>query len=82
VALIFFAGAADRVFLTVGVPYTWQIWMYRVGVFVVPVVVYVLTKRICDELRVNELHPFRGLTGAVLERTADGGFREERRRPG
>jgi ubiquinol-cytochrome c reductase cytochrome b subunit len=81
VGLIFLAGSADRIFFELGVPYPWQIWIYRAAVFVLPVVVFFVAKRVCDELRVNELHPFRGLTGVEVERTAEGGFREERRRP-
>jgi len=81
VGLIFLVGSADRIFVELGIPYTWQIWIYRALVFVGPVVVFFIAKRVCDELRVNELHPFRGVTGAVVERTAAGGFSEERRRP-
>jgi ubiquinol-cytochrome c reductase cytochrome b subunit len=81
VGLVFFAGSADRVFLEIGFPYTWQIWAYRVGFFVVPVVTYMLTKRLCEELRANDLHPFRGLTGSVITREPDGRVVVERRRP-
>jgi ubiquinol-cytochrome c reductase cytochrome b subunit len=81
VGLVFVVGSADRVFAELGIPYTWQIWIFRIAVFVVPVLALLLAKRICDELRVNELHPFRGVTGAVVERAPTGGFREERRRP-
>ena len=81
VGLIFLVGSADRIFVELGIPYTWQIWIYRALVFVGPVVVFFIAKRVCDELRVNELHPFRGVTGAVVERTPAGGFSEERRRP-
>jgi ubiquinol-cytochrome c reductase cytochrome b subunit len=82
VGLIFLVGSADRIFVELGIPYTWQIWIFRVAVFVAPVLVFFVAKRICDELRANELHPFRGVTGTVVERTPDGGFQAERRRPG
>jgi ubiquinol-cytochrome c reductase cytochrome b subunit len=81
VGLVFLVGSADRIFVELGIPYTWQIWIYRVAVFVAPVLVFFVAKRICDELRVNELHPFRGVTGVAVERTPEGGFREQRRRP-
>jgi ubiquinol-cytochrome c reductase cytochrome b subunit len=81
VAVVFFAGSADRVFLEVGFSYPWQVWIYRGAVFVVPVAAFLLTRRVCDELRANELRPFRGLTGAEIRRTSAGGFRVERRRP-
>ena len=82
VGLVFLVGSADRIFFELGVPYTWQIWIYRAAVFVLPALAFLLTKRICDELRVNDLHPFRGGTGSVVRRVAQGGFEAERRRPG
>ena len=82
VAVVFYAGSADRVFLEVGVPYTWQIWIYRAAVFVAPALAFIVVRRVCEELRANELRPFRGLTGAAVRRTPEGGFVAERRRPG
>jgi ubiquinol-cytochrome c reductase cytochrome b subunit len=78
VGLVFLVGSADRIFFELDSPYTWQIWIYRAAVFVAPVIAFFVTKRICDELRVNELHPFRGVTGSVVRRTAEGGFKAER----
>ena len=51
VAVVFVAGASDRVFVWLGIPYTSQIWFFRGAVFIAPVVVFLLTKRICVELR-------------------------------
>ncbi len=51
VFLVFLAGAADRLFLSAGVPYQTQIWMLRIGVLVLPPVVYLVTRRACRELR-------------------------------
>jgi ubiquinol-cytochrome c reductase cytochrome b subunit len=81
VGLIFLVGSADRIFVELGIPYTWQIWIFRVAVFAAPVLAFFVAKRICDELRVNELHPFRGVTGSVVERLPDGSLGVERRRP-
>jgi ubiquinol-cytochrome c reductase cytochrome b subunit len=81
VGLIFLVGSADRIFVELGIPYTWQIWIFRVAVFAAPVLAFFVAKRICDELRVNELHPFRGVTGSVVERLPDGSLSVERRRP-
>src|ERR687887_92576 len=39
VVLVFMAGSADRVFVWLGISYSFQIWAYRVAVFVLPVVV-------------------------------------------
>ncbi|HST16901.1 MAG TPA: cytochrome b N-terminal domain-containing protein [Gaiellaceae bacterium] len=54
VLIVFLAGSADRVAVTFGVGYADQIWVYRVLVWVVPVVVLVVTRRICGELIAGE----------------------------
>ena len=51
VFLIFFAGAADRVYVFLGISYVGQIWVYRALVFVLPVVVLVVTRKVCLALR-------------------------------
>lgn len=51
VALVLFAGSADRVYVFLGiVDYVTQVWVYRAAVFVVPIVVYFVAKRVCKEL--------------------------------
>jgi ubiquinol-cytochrome c reductase cytochrome b subunit len=55
VFVVFLAGASDRVFIFLGLSYSWQIWIYRVLFFVAPIVVYVATKRICQELQQGDL---------------------------
>jgi ubiquinol-cytochrome c reductase cytochrome b subunit len=72
VVLVFVAGSADRILLSVGFSYAGQIRFFRVLVFVAPVLVYVVTKRICRELRARDLHPVRAFTGDVVERAPDG----------
>ena len=54
VFLVFVAGSADRVFVLLGLSYTGQIWAYRALVWVVPVIVYAITYRVCVELRLGE----------------------------
>jgi ubiquinol-cytochrome c reductase cytochrome b subunit len=51
VALVFLAGSADRLFLSSGIGYQTQIWLFRIAVIVIPPVVYAVTKRACRELR-------------------------------
>jgi ubiquinol-cytochrome c reductase cytochrome b subunit len=46
VAVVFLAGAADRLFLATDVPYIRQVWIFRAAVFVAPAVAYVLVLRI------------------------------------
>jgi ubiquinol-cytochrome c reductase cytochrome b subunit len=54
VALVFVAGSSDRVLVTFGVSYVDQIWFYRGAVILLPLLVYVVTKRICVELQASE----------------------------
>ena len=51
IACVFLAGSSDRVFVSFDVSYTAQIWFWRCALFVVPVVVWLVTRRICEELR-------------------------------
>jgi hypothetical protein len=50
---VFAAGAADRAFLSTGVSYTTQVWVFRVAVFVLPAVVYVVARRVARELALS-----------------------------
>jgi ubiquinol-cytochrome c reductase cytochrome b subunit len=54
VFLVFMSGSADRVDVMFGLDYATQIWVYRVIVWVVPVVVLVVAKRVCEELVAGE----------------------------
>lgn len=74
VATIFFAGAADRAFVQFGVPYEGQLWGYRAAAVIVPVLVYFLTRRVCERLRDDEGHPAGGSASAHLVRNSKGGF--------
>src|SRR5438874_9722138 len=50
VFMIFFAGAADRIYLFLNWSYSAQIWIYRGLVFVAPVVVFFVVRRACRGL--------------------------------
>jgi ubiquinol-cytochrome c reductase cytochrome b subunit len=50
VFVIFVAGAADRLFVLFDLSYQGQVHVYRILVWVLPLVALVLAKRICDEL--------------------------------
>jgi hypothetical protein len=54
VVLVFIAGSADRVNLVFGIPYTSQIWFYRVFVFVGPVLAGAIAWWVCRELKAGE----------------------------
>jgi ubiquinol-cytochrome c reductase cytochrome b subunit len=45
VFVIFLAGASDRVFVSFGISYEAQIWVYRALLFVLPVVALLVTRR-------------------------------------
>ena len=52
-------------------------WFVRIGFFVVPVVVFIVTKRICIGLqRADSNRILHGYETGVIERTADGGYSE------
>jgi ubiquinol-cytochrome c reductase cytochrome b subunit len=53
-SFVFFAGASDRVDVLFGLSYTAQIWVYRVLVWVLPVVVGAIAYRVCIELQRGE----------------------------
>jgi ubiquinol-cytochrome c reductase cytochrome b subunit len=54
VAVIFLAGSADRIFVTFFISYNWQIWIFRVALWVVPLVVLLVTRRVCLELQASD----------------------------
>ncbi|MGI8430451.1 MAG: cytochrome bc1 complex cytochrome b subunit [Solirubrobacteraceae bacterium] len=74
VAIIFVAGSADRILVSVGIPYASQVLFFRTAAFVVPVFAFFFARRICRELRASEVHPLRGWTGTTLQRAEAGGF--------
>jgi ubiquinol-cytochrome c reductase cytochrome b subunit len=51
VVLVFAAGSADRVTVAFGLSYIAQIWVFRVAIWVIPIVVLLVVHRICRELQ-------------------------------
>ncbi|MGA9370348.1 MAG: cytochrome bc complex cytochrome b subunit [Solirubrobacterales bacterium] len=51
VILIFMFGSADRAYVLLGLSYQFQLWAYRVMVFVLPVIVLFATRWICLNLK-------------------------------
>jgi len=74
VAVVFAAGSADRLFFQFGFGYEGAIWFFRGAFLVLPVVVYMLTKRVCSQLARDRSHPLRGWSGQVVVRNRSGGF--------
>jgi ubiquinol-cytochrome c reductase cytochrome b subunit len=66
VATVFLFGSADRVFLSLSIPYQLQLWLFRVFVFVGPLAAYSATRRACLALRRADAHPLRGVDAELL----------------
>jgi len=71
---VFAAGSSDQIFVSVGIPYTSQVWFFRFAAFILPVVVFFTTRRVCRDLRAAEVHPLRGWVGTAVRRAPSGGF--------
>ena len=54
VALVFVAGGVDRVTVMFDVDYVTMIWIFRVAIWVVPVLVGLIAYRVCVELQQGE----------------------------
>jgi ubiquinol-cytochrome c reductase cytochrome b subunit len=75
VFLVFAAGATDRLYFLSFIPYEGQVWLFRVLAVVGPIVVYLVARRVFEELRARDDHPLRRWTGQVVVRRPDtGGF--------
>jgi ubiquinol-cytochrome c reductase cytochrome b subunit len=66
VVLVFFFGSADRVFLSLSIPYELQLWLARGLVLLAPPLTYVLTRRWCEALRRAMAHPLRAVDAEVV----------------
>jgi ubiquinol-cytochrome c reductase cytochrome b subunit len=74
VVIVFAVGSTDRIFYRLHISYQQQIHFWRVGIWVLPLIVFELTRRVCYGLRRSEAHPLRDWQGELIERTPDGGF--------
>lgn len=76
VATVFLAGSADRLFLAFGVSYELQVEIFRVLFFVAPIIAYMITRRVCLDLRTRtDKHPLREVDAEVIRRGPDGSVR-------
>ncbi len=74
VVIIFAVGSTDRLFYRLHISYEQQIHFWRVGVFVLPAIVFFATRAWCRALQRSGAHPLRAWEGTVLQRRPDGGF--------
>ena len=66
VVLVFFFGSADRVFLSLSIPYELQLWLARALVIAAPPLAYVLVRRWCEALRRADAHPLRAVDAELV----------------
>ena len=72
VVIVFAVGSTDRIFYRLGVSYTLQIHVWRVGIWIIPIVVFFVTLSACRALQRTGAHPLRAWQGQVIQRTGDG----------
>ena len=51
VFLVFIFGAADRIYVLWGLSYDTQLYIFRIGIWVIPVIMFFLARRICRDLQ-------------------------------
>ncbi len=74
VVIVFAVGSTDRIFVRLHISYPAQIHFWRVGVWVLPAVVFVLTYYAARGLARSGARPLRGWQGDLVERREDGSF--------
>ena len=72
VVIIFAVGSTDRLFYSLHISYTAQIHFWRAGVWILPIVVFFLTRNACRSLQRSERHPLRAWQGSIVQRQPDG----------
>ena len=72
VVIIFAVGSTDRIFYRLHVSYTAQIHFWRAGIWVLPIIVFFITRSAGRALRRSEAHPLRDWQGAIVTRDEDG----------
>jgi ubiquinol-cytochrome c reductase cytochrome b subunit len=70
VVIIFAVGATDRVFYRLHISYTGQIHFWRAGVWVLPILVFFITRSAARGLSRSQRHPLRGWQGEIVKRGA------------
>ncbi|MGH2881292.1 MAG: hypothetical protein ACRDPA_01080, partial [Solirubrobacteraceae bacterium] len=74
VLIVFAVGSTDRIFYRLGISYTTQIHVWRVGIWVIPLMVFLVTLSACRSLQRSGTHPLRAWQGTIVRRRADGGL--------
>ena len=74
VVIVFAVGSTDRIFYRLGISYTTQIHVWRVGIWVLPIVVFFVTRSACRSLQRTGSHPLRAWQGNVVRRRPGAGL--------
>jgi quinol---cytochrome-c reductase cytochrome b subunit len=77
--ILFMAGGNDILASLFHVSVNAVTWVFRVGLFVLPPLVGLLTHRLCHELAASEARPLGGGEGHVVQRSPEGGYTEVER---
>ncbi len=72
VLIIFAVGSTDRIFYRLNINYTGQIHFWRIAVWVIPILVFFITRAACRSLQRSEIHPLRAWQGTIVRRRPDG----------
>jgi ubiquinol-cytochrome c reductase cytochrome b subunit len=72
VVIIFAVGSTDRLFYRLHISYTAQIHFWRVGVWLLPIVVFFATRSACRALQRSEARPLRAWDGEIVRRGRGG----------
>ena len=72
VVIVFAVGSTDRLFYRLHISYTAQIHFWRVGIWVLPIIVFLLTRSVCRSLQRSGAHPLRAWDGEIVRRRTDG----------
>jgi ubiquinol-cytochrome c reductase cytochrome b subunit len=74
VVIVFAVGSTDRLFFRLHISYSDQIRFWRVGVWVLPIAIFLITASACRSLRRSDSHPLRAWQGTVVRHRGDGGL--------
>ncbi|RFU38146.1 ubiquinol-cytochrome c reductase cytochrome b subunit [Actinomadura logoneensis] len=76
------AGGDDVLANAFRLPLNGSVWFFRVGFFVLPVLAFMATRRVCLTLQRSDLRKRReGVESGLITRTPDGGFAERHDAP-
>jgi ubiquinol-cytochrome c reductase cytochrome b subunit len=72
VVIVFAVGSTDRLFVRLHISYSSQIRFWRIGVWVLPILIFFITRSACRSLQRSDSHPLRTWQGVVVRRRPDG----------